>query len=86
MVVVGESIFLNNHYIDSLANRDFANCAVNWLLERPHLFEGIGPKPLKEYRFVMSRQQSKNAAWILLAVQPGVVLLLGALVWFRRRR
>jgi hypothetical protein len=86
MVVVGESQFLNNHYIDSLANRDFANCAVNWLLERPQLFEGIGPKPINDYRFVMSKQQSRTAAWILLAVQPGVVLLLGALVWIRRRK
>jgi ABC-type uncharacterized transport system involved in gliding motility auxiliary subunit len=86
MVVVGESLFLDNRHIDALANRDFANCAINWLLERPQLFEGLGPKPLKDYRFVMSKQQSQNAIWILLAVQPGAVLLLGALVWFRRRR
>jgi hypothetical protein len=86
MVVVGESLFLDNRHIDALANRDFANCAVNWLLERPQLFEGIGPRPIKEYRFVMSKEQSQNAIWILLAAQPGAVLLLGVLVWFRRRR
>jgi hypothetical protein len=86
MVIVGESQFLNNHYIDSLANRDFANCTVNWLLERPQLFEGIGPKPINDYRFVMTKKQSQGAAWILLVAQPGAVLLLGVLVWLRRRR
>jgi hypothetical protein len=85
MVVVGESIFLDNKHIDALANRDFANCAINWLLERPQLFEGLGPRPIKEYRFVMSKKQV-YAVRILLAAQPAAVLLLGVLVWFRRRR
>jgi hypothetical protein len=86
MVIAGESQFLNNRYIDMLANRDFANCAVNWLLERPQLFEGIGPKPVNDYRLVMSKQQSRTAGWILLAAQPAAVLLLGAVVWVRRRK
>ena len=86
MVIVGETMFLDNRFIDAGANRDFANCAVNWLLERPQLFEGLGPQPIKEYRFVMSKQQSQNAVWILLAAQPGAVLLLGVVVWLRRRR
>jgi hypothetical protein len=49
IVVVGDSIFLANHQMDSAANRDFAGYAVNWLLDRPHLLEGLGPRPITEY-------------------------------------
>ena len=31
--------------IDAAANRDFAGYAVNWLLDRTVLLEGIGPRP-----------------------------------------
>jgi hypothetical protein len=86
MVIVGESFFLANHQIDSLANRDFAGYAVNWLLERTHLLSGLGPRPIEEHRIVMTNTQSHQAQWILLAGLPGSVLFLGSLVWLRRRR
>ena len=86
MVVVGDSIFLANHYIDALANRDFAGYAVNWLLERTQLLEGLGPRPIEEYRVVMTRAQLHQAQWVLLGGLPGSVLLLGGLVWLRRRK
>jgi LPXTG-motif cell wall-anchored protein len=86
MVVVGDSIFLANHYIDALANRDFAGYAVNWLLERTQLLEGLGPRPIEEYQVVMTRAQLHQAQWVLLGGLPGSVLLLGGLVWLRRRK
>jgi hypothetical protein len=85
ILVVGDSIFLGNHQIESAANRDFANLAVNWLLARPQLVEGIGPSPITEYRLVMTRNQVQGAEWILLGGMPGMVLLLGGVVWLRRR-
>jgi hypothetical protein len=86
MVVMGDSIFLANHYIDALANRDFAGCAVNWLLERTQLLEGLGPRPIEEHRIVMTRAQLHQAQWVLLAGLPGSALFLGGLVWLRRRK
>jgi hypothetical protein len=86
MVVVGDSIFLANVPIQSLANRDFAGYAVNWLLERTQLLEGLGPRPIVVYKLVMSRTQLQQIEWLLLAVLPGSFLLVGFLVWFRRRR
>jgi hypothetical protein len=85
IVVVGDSTFLANGWIDSAANRDFAGYAVNWLLDRTQLLQGMSPKPINEYRMVMTHTQLKAAEWILLGAIPGGVLLLGAIVWLRRR-
>ena len=86
MVVTGDSFFLGNHYIDGGANRDFAGYAANWLLDRTVLLEGIGPRPVKEYRLTMTREQLEQARWLLLAALPGGVLVLGWLVWLVRRK
>lgn len=84
MVVVGESIFLGNTLMNWEANRDFASLTVNWLVDRSHLLQ-LGPRPLREYRISLTRAQMGMVNWLLLAVFPGSVMLLGVLVWFRRR-
>jgi hypothetical protein len=86
MVVVGDSLFLGNLQINSAANRDFAAAAVNWLLERTQLLGGPGPRPMTEYKIVMTKAQMHQAQWLLLGALPGGVLVLGGLVWLRRRR
>ncbi len=85
MIVVGDSIFLANRQIESAANRDFAGYAANWLLDRTQLLQGLGPRPVTEFRLVMTKAQLKSVQWLLLGALPGVVLLLGGLVWLRRR-
>ena len=86
MVIVGDSIFLANRQIDSAANRDFAGFAINWLLDRTQLLGGLGPKPIAEFRLAMTRTQMRAAQWLLLGAMPGSALLVGWLVWLRRRR
>ncbi len=86
MLIVGDSIFLGNRQIDSAANRDFASYAVNWLLERNVLLQGLGPRPVTEYRLIIARKQMQTMQCILLGAMPGGILLLGGLVWLRRRR
>jgi len=85
IVVVGDSIFLVNHQIES-PNRDFAGFAVNWLLDQPQLLQGLEPRPITEYRLTMSSTQLQSAEWLLLVGMPGSVLAFGSLVWLRRRR
>ncbi len=85
MIVVGDSLFLGNLQIESAANRDFAGNAVNWLLERQQLLAGLGPRPITEYRIVMTQAQLQQTQWLLLGALPGSVLFLGGLVWLRRR-
>jgi ABC-type uncharacterized transport system involved in gliding motility auxiliary subunit len=85
IIVAGDSLFLNNHMIVSVANEDFADCAINWLLDQTGLMQGVGPRPVTEYRISMTRSQAQSVRWLLLAGMPGVILLLGGLVWLRRR-
>jgi len=84
--VAGDSFFLASAWIVSPANRSFAGYALNWLLERTQLLEGLGPRSIVEYRIVMSQGQLQRVQWMLLAGIPGSALLLGGLVWLRRRR
>src|SRR5207237_5382733 len=70
IVVVGDSFFLTNGYIEFDANRDFANLAVNWLLDRSQLL-AIEPRPIRQYRISMTQSQMTAARWILLAGMPG---------------
>jgi len=85
-VVAGDSIFLDNAHIDLLANRDFAIAATDWLLDRTQLLESLSGYPVSEYKLVMTSSQFQKTQWILLGGMPGGVLLLGGLVWLRRRR
>lgn len=86
MLVIGDSMFLNNKYIEAAANRDFAGYAVNWLLDRASLLKGIGPRPVVSYRLEMTKPQLWDVRWLLLGALPGTVLTLGGLVWLRRRK
>jgi hypothetical protein len=86
MVVVGESMFLDNQSINSAGNREFLNHTLNWLLARNDLLAPIGPQPIKEYKLLMSASQLNTVRWVLLLGFPGSVLLLGLLVSVRRRK
>lgn len=86
LVVAGDSFFLNNHYIQAGANRDFLGNAVAWLLDRPTLLQGIGPRPVNEFRLILTKPQQREIYWLLLGALPGAILLFGGLVWFARRK
>jgi ABC-type uncharacterized transport system involved in gliding motility auxiliary subunit len=86
IIVAGDSVFLGNYYIQGGANADFAGYAVNWLLDRTTLLQGIGPRPVTEFRLLMTRTQQHEVRWVLLGALPGAVLLFGCLVWLARRK
>jgi hypothetical protein len=85
IVVVGDSLFLGNQMIERRGNRDFAWLALNWLLDRSELL-AIPPRPITEYKLVMTQAEMSAVRWILLAGMPGAVLLMGLLVAVRRRK
>jgi hypothetical protein len=85
IVAAGDSFFLGNAPIRFEANIDFARSAVHWLVNRDALLEGIGPRPVKEYRINLTNAQLGTLRWIFLVGFPGSFLVLGFLVWLRRR-
>lgn len=88
LVVAGDSLFLDNELIDSPpANRLFGALAVTWLLDRPPvLLQGLVPQPVSTYRVIVTRRELRTVQWVLLGAVPGGILLLGALVAWRRGR
>ena len=86
MLIAGDSLFLDNQVIDNPPNQDFADSAVNWLLDRTVLLAGVGSRPVNEYRLLMARKQIGEVKGILLGAIPGGILLVGGLVWLRRRK
>jgi hypothetical protein len=86
IVVVGDATFLANGLIDRGGNRDFLDAALNWLCDRTLLVEGVGPRPVTDFRLHITRHQQRQLSWLLLAALPGGVLGLGCLVWLVRRK
>jgi len=86
LVVAGDSLFLSNQLIDAAANRDFLNYAVNWLLNRQELLEGVSPRPVTEYRLLLTQKERGQINWLLLGALPGGILIFGWLVWLVRRK
>ncbi len=85
MVIAGDALFLGNGPIELAGNRDFLRNAINWLLNRELLLEGIGPRAIKEYRVTITQREMMALRWILLGAFPVSALLLGWLVALRRR-
>ena len=86
ILALGDSFLFDNQLIDIAANHDLLDYAVNWLLDRPQLLEGIGPRPVTEFRLLITKTQQREICWLLLGALPGAVLLFGGLVWLARRK
>lgn len=84
MVVFGDSDFAGNGSLVG-GNQDLFMSALNWLLEREELI-AIAPKPIEEVRLSLSRSELRKLFWINVAAIPGVAMVLGLLVWARRRK
>lgn len=86
IIAAGDSMFLGNQLIEAAANKDFAAFALNWLLDRPQLLDAIGPRGIIRHQLLVPAGQMARAEWTLLGAMPGAALLLGSLVWIRRRK
>ncbi len=84
LVVVGDSDFGRNRYIAEFYNADFFINTVNWLTGEEG-FITIERKLPRASRVAMSRQQFNNFRYLSLFVFPEGILLLGIVLWWRRR-
>lgn len=84
LVVFGDSDFVSNGSMVG-GNQDLFMSALNWLLEREELM-AIAPKPIEEVKLSLSRKQLSRLFWINVAGIPAVAMVIGLLVWARRRK
>jgi len=91
LVVVGDSDFASDAYLDLLGNRDLALNAVAWAAGEESL-TGTRTKKVPEVMrplspLVLTAGQARAIFLAGVVIEPGIVLLLGAtLVGLRRRR
>lgn len=83
LVVLGDSDFLANGAASG-GNTDLFMSSLNWLLDREELM-AIAPRPIDQVRLIMSQRQLGLLFWSVVAGLPGIVAILGAVVWMRRR-
>lgn len=83
LVVIGDSDFVANGAL-SAGNSDLFLNALNWLLERDTQM-AISPKRFIDYRLTIGPEQRWRLLWVVAALIPGMVAILGGVVWVIRR-
>lgn len=86
MIVYGDADLGNNFFIDLLGNRDLLVNSVNWLALEDSLI-GVRPerKESGKEQFFVSSRQNYTVFLLGVVIEPAFFLLLGALVFVRRR-
>ncbi len=85
VLLVGDSDFASNAYLDFSGNTDFILHAVAWLAEEKDLIT-IAPKDTRLGTLLLTTAQSNALFALQVLGLPGFFLLAGFSVWRRRRR
>ncbi|HLV87616.1 MAG TPA: GldG family protein [Candidatus Sulfotelmatobacter sp.] len=83
-VVVGSSSWVSNRFVNFNGNDDLALNTINWLSSDEDLIS-IRPKPEDDRRITMTKGQMSMVRATSLLLLPGIVLILGIGVWWKRR-
>jgi ABC-type uncharacterized transport system involved in gliding motility auxiliary subunit len=84
LVVFGDSDFASNAYFSTSGNGDLFLNAVNWLAQEEDLIS-IRPKDMQDRRVTLTPRQSRTIFAISVIFMPLAALILGTVVWIRRR-
>lgn len=84
IVVLGDTDFANNQYIDNFFNRDFLMNSVDWLAGQANAIT-IRPRTLRASRFNLTIQQFDVVFVLSVLLIPELLLLAGLAVWWERR-
>ena len=85
MVIMGDSDFVTNAYVNFSGNRDFFLNALHWLAEERDLIS-ISATAASFEPMVLTRNQAQILLYVQVILLPGIVFGFGAYVWQRRRR
>ena len=84
LVVIGNSTFATNRWVGLQRNGDLFYNTVNWLSREESLIS-IRPKSPTNRRVTMTESQQRTFMWFSLAVLPGLFVIAGIWIWWRRR-
>lgn len=84
VVVVGDSDFASNSALGVQGNKDLFLNMANWLALQENLI-AIRPRDPEDRRINLTADQSQLILWSTILIIPGLLLLTGVLVWWRRR-
>ncbi|HVO22527.1 MAG TPA: GldG family protein [Candidatus Margulisiibacteriota bacterium] len=86
VIVLGDSDFANNFFIDYLGDKDLVVDAINWLAGQEEL---VGARPQLRQpgvnQFFVSARQGRLAFTLGTIVEPALFLAVGAAIFLRRR-
>lgn len=85
IVVVGNSAFASNSYINFPGNTDFLLHALGWLAEERDLIS-ITPKEPAFRPFIPNPAQEQILLYVQVFLLPAATFLVGLVIWRRRRR
>ena len=84
LVVVGNSRFATNGALSNAANGVFFANAVHWLTGSEKQI-GIAPKAFEQASMTLSDAQVRRIGYLAVLGLPGLAILLGLWVWYKRR-
>lgn len=88
LVVIGDADFVQNRILSSVrgsvGNVDLFMNAVGWLAEEEELIS-IRPKPPEQRQVVLTEPQARAVIYSNILFVPLLVLVAGAVVWWRKR-
>jgi len=88
LVVLGSSELVANARLGGLVrdhNRDLVLSALAWLADKEALV-AVGPKSPENFKLALTEDQALNIFYIAFFGLPGMGLIAGVMVWWRRRR
>lgn len=84
LLVIGDSDFASNKYVESVGNSDLFLNAVSWLAEDQDLV-AVRPKDPTQRQVTLTARDSRLLLWGSVIFLPLAVLAFGISVWYRRR-
>jgi len=84
IIVVGDSDFADNAYLDLMGNKDFFLNTIGWLAQETALVS-VRKKSTELSPLTLTDQQSNLAFWICVVLAPTLILAIGVGMVGRRR-
>jgi len=84
LVVIGDSDFATNQWVGLQHNGDLFFNAIDWLAQDENLIS-IRPKSATNRMVTLTESQVASLRWFDLFLLPGIVILIGISIWWKRR-